>query len=81
MRTVKVRILPPQPNSFPRIAAKLALADLIPIPIPVNFRCFPSTQYLQRAAFAKLGWTVEEIQSDYGIDFDVEVFMLDKLPG
>jgi hypothetical protein len=46
MRTVKVRILPPQPNFLPRIAVKLASADLIPILIPVNSRCFPSTQYL-----------------------------------
>jgi hypothetical protein len=46
MRTVKVRILPPQPIFLPRIAAKLASARFNTDSDTVNLRRFPSTQCL-----------------------------------
>ena len=67
MRTVKVRILPPQPNFLLRIAVKLASADLTLILIPLNFNVFPPTQYL---------FTEGEIMSRRGQDADCRDWFL-----
>ena len=51
MRTVKVRILPPQPKTPIKSLKNRRRTVLIPLLIPISSRksrCFPTTQYLSR---------------------------------